>query len=214
MVVVTEAALVCLGIIPINPCQFSSAAISSAALSPLGVDAHCFKRSLKVKVLEAEKRVWTSILKYAPFFPRTGLLEARDWTLVCHSSSCDFWSRAYCVMCLSSHSCRFGVPCSLLNRASAFLVGNQKFLHYQFSDTKYITDFLFHNGFLVQYSWLFISLPWFLKHEFSCTSQAPTFLVLSITDWYRELWRLFCSGSDTLLLTSQQIDLSSQHACN
>lgn len=133
---------------------------------------------------------------------------------MCHSSSCVFWSRAYCVMCLSSHSRRFGVPCSLLNRASVFLVGNQKFLHYQFSDTKYITDFLFHSGFLVQYLWLFNSLCWFLKHEFSCTSEAPTFLVLSITDWYRELWRCFCSGSDTQLLTFQQIDLSSQCACN
>lgn len=80
MVVRTEAALVCLGIIPINPCQFSSAAISSAALSPLGVGAHCFKISLKVEFLEAEKGVWTSILKYALFFPRTGLLEARNWT--------------------------------------------------------------------------------------------------------------------------------------
>lgn len=118
----------------------------------------------------------------------------------------------WCVWALTPAD--LGVPCSLLNRASVFLVGNQKFLHYQFSDTKYITDFLFHSGFLVQYLWLFNSLCWFLKHEFSCTSEAPTFLVLSITDWYRELWRLFCSGSDTQLLTFQQIDLSSQCACN
>lgn len=104
MVVRTEAALVFLGIILINPCQFSSAAISSAALSPLDVGAHFCKISLKFKFLEAERRVWTSILKYALFFPRTGLLWARNWTLVCHSSSCGFWSRAYCVMCLSSHS--------------------------------------------------------------------------------------------------------------
>lgn len=57
MVLRPEAALVCLGIIPINPCQFSSTAISSAALSPLNVGAHCFKISLKVKFLEAEERV-------------------------------------------------------------------------------------------------------------------------------------------------------------
>lgn len=48
-----------------------------AALPPLGVGAHCFKVSLKVRFLEDKRRVWTNILKYALFFPRARLLEAK-----------------------------------------------------------------------------------------------------------------------------------------
>lgn len=115
----------------------------SSALPSYKLNLLCCSSSSCAWVPTGLRYLWTSnfcrleeepgqiSLKSAQFFPRPGLLEARCWTLVWPGVAIllvDFRSRACSVVCLSSHSCRFGVPHSLLNRTNTSLVGNQKFL--------------------------------------------------------------------------------------